>query len=338
MARNFSTMPKRIGNIKNKFLTREHIMLNIEALLTNEKQHKWAPASKRRWEKFMSNYDANVNYIYKVLYNQTWNPKKPKVFYKNERGKVRDIYTSEPIDQIIDNLLTDCLKYVFMEKKQLFHPCAYGSIKGKGQHEMRSKILSKIRHRDDLFVAVEDTRKYYPTVSHERLIMHCRKHIKDEWLMWLIETTIKRSGDRGIVLGLASSNILGHVNHAEIDWTMYLKYGVRRYYRFCDDKFMIHKNSNYLHTVAREMIRLTKENGQEIKPDWQVVNISKQPIKCLGGMLSSKGGRLTTSSRRRTERMMRHYEKNYEPENIIRSWAGVQGSFKGLDLSNLLNY
>lgn len=293
---------------------------------------------QRKWKLFLDDYENNVEKVYYALRYRTWVPAEFNVFYRNERGKVREIYSSDPFDQVVDNVLTDCLKYVFMERKNLFHPCAYGSIPGKGQHEMRSMIFRKIRHRTDLFALVEDTRKFYPTINHRRMMEHCRKHIKDEWMLWLIETTINRMPVMGIALGLSSSNILGHVYHAEIDWAMYTKYKVRRYFRFCDDKFLIHRDSNYLHTIAREMIRMTEENGQSIKPDWKVVNVGKQPFKCLGGMISARRARLTTASRRRIERAMRRYERTYDPMAQLRSWSGIKGSLKNLQLDNLFRY
>ena len=334
MARNFSTM-KKIGNIRKVFLTRERIMLCIEDLTRAAKQRKWSSSMRQKWMLFLQHYDQNVNEIYYELRYQTWKADGFNIFYKNERGKLREIYASNPKDQVIDALLTDCLKYVFIERKKCFHPNAYGSIPGRGQHKLRMLIAKKVMHRTDLYVLTADTKKFYPTINHDKMMQHCRMHIKCEWLLWMIEKTIKRIGSVGIALGLSSSNILGHVYHSEIDWKIAINYKVRRYYRFCDDKYVIHRDKNYLHTIARELNKLTEDNCQIIKRTWCITSSLRSSFQCLGARISSSRTRLLTKGRRRIERIMKG---NKEGEDLIRSWSGVMGGLKGMNLINLFNF
>ena len=82
------------------------------------------------------------------------------MFEKKEGRKVRQISASHVTDQIVDCLLTDCLMYVYLEKKQIIPNTSYGSIPNKGQHKLRKIIINKIRHRKDLYVGVGDTEKF----------------------------------------------------------------------------------------------------------------------------------------------------------------------------------
>lgn len=66
-------------------------------------------------------------------------------------------------------------------------------------------------------------------------------------------------GNMGVALGVPSSNPIGHIYHSIIDWYIILTLKCKRYYRFCDDKWIFHKDSNYLHTVAREIMQQTDE-------------------------------------------------------------------------------
>ena len=173
-------------------LTRERIMLIIEYLMKNDKQADWSEATRKLWDKFLANYEENVNRIYYQLRYQVWKPGPFHIFSKQEGKKLRKIYESEPEDLIVDTLWFDCLMYVFFNKKQIIPENCYGSIKDKGQHEIRRKIINLVKHRTNLYAYVGDTRQYYPTMDHEVLYNILQQHIKDKWLLWFSRICIDR--------------------------------------------------------------------------------------------------------------------------------------------------
>ena len=119
-----------------------------------------------------------------------------------------------------------------------------------------------------------------------------------------------------------------------------LAYKIRRYYRFCDDKYMIHKDCNYLHTAMR-VLRTSVEDDmkQRLKPNWRVVNVRVERFECLGAMINSRRAWLRRVSRRRVEAMMKkRIREGWNPEAAMQSWAGVSGSLRDLDVANLINY
>lgn len=331
-------MTKRVGKIRKQFLSRERLLLIVEYLCRPEKQRNWTEATAEAWADYLRNLEDNITILYYKLRYQVWNPKPFIIFEKMEMGKLRIIYASYPEEQIVDNLYTDCLNYVFFDQKKIVPANCYGSIKGKGQHEMRRAIIRKVRHRTDLYVGISDTQKYYPTMNHRVLMQTLCQHIKDRWLLWLSRVNLKRMGDLGIALGLPSSNPIGHIYHAALDWMILLAYKVRRYYRFCDNKFVIHKDVNYTHTVMRVLRDQTEAIGQRIKADWRVVWCKEERFECLGAMINSHSAKLRTKSRRRIERMMRLRIKEGDPMKALASWSGVKGSLRDLSVSNLIDY
>lgn len=333
-------MTKKIGQIRKQFLRRERLMLITEHLIRNEKQRKWTPSQKKRWESFLSNYEGNIDRICNELRYQVWKPEPFIIFDKQEGQKKRRIYESYPESLIVDTLFYDCLMYVFFEKKHIIPNSCYGSIKGRGQHELRAKIIKLVRGRRDLYAYVGDTAKYYPTINQEVLMNAFRQHIKDQWLLWLCETCTSRlPGMQGIALGLPSSNPIGHIYHAILDWFVILQLKTRRYYRFCDDKWAFHKDVNYLHSIAREITTSTKEHlDQGIKKTWRVLNCAEERFECLGAMVNSHGGRLKTYSRRRIERNIKKRIRQGDPMQALRTWGGIKGSLVGLSVSNLIAY
>lgn len=315
-------------------------MLITEYLIRTEKQNHWTFSQRKRWEDFLSHYEDNIDRICKELRYQVWKPEPFIIFEKQEGRKKRRIYESLPESLIVDTLFYDCLMYVFFEKKHIIPDTCYGSIKGKGQHELRAKIIKAVHGRKDLFAFVGDTAKYYPTINQEILMNTFRQHIKDSWMLWLCETCISRIPDlRGIALGLPSSNPVGHIYHAILDWFVVLQLKVRRYYRFCDDKWALHKDPNYLHTIAREITQHTKDElDQDMKKTWRVLHCAEESFECLGAMINSHGGRLKTYSRRRIERHIKKRMRQNNPMKSLRTWSGIKGSLVNLNVSNLIHY
>lgn len=331
---------KKIGLIKKKFLTKPRLSIIIDSLTTNSKRKDWSAHTTKLWDKLLKDKEQSIDIIYNKLYNQTWVPGPFNIFEKKEGKKLRKIYESEPWDLIVDTLWFDCLMYVFFEKKKIIPENCYGSIKNKGQHEVRKKIINLVHRRPKLYVYVGDTKQYYPTISHEILYNTFAKHIKDKWLLWLCKISIDRMpGDIGVALGVPSSNPIGHIYHSVLDWFIILILKCKKYYRFCDDKWIFNINNNYLHTVAREITQYTNDKLQQtIKKDWRIVNCENERFECLGAMINSHGARLRTFSRRRIESHIKRCIRKGDPAATLRTWSGIKGSLKNLHVSNLIDY
>ena len=339
---------KRIGKLFTKYCTKEEIYDIIKYLCRNEKRNKWTKSMKRAWNTFLKpeEVDKNIQDILDSLWNMSYEFSPFNTFIRYECGKKRNIYASYPKDQIVDNILDRCLRDVFIKQKKIIHNHAYGSIPDKGQHKLRYRIMREIKKPGNKFVAICDTHHYYPTIQHDKMMDIMRLHVKDKWVLWLTEATLKRTGSEGIALGLASSNILGHVYHAQVDWTMIVNYGVSGYFRFCDDKIIVGKNSEDLHTAVRNLIDLIEDDlGQAVKPTWRVVGCENERFEFLGGFMNSHNARLKSPSRRRIERRFKKelkqefiVEEKEHRDRVMKSWAGIKGGLKNLHMDNLLTY
>lgn len=332
-------MTKRIGLVKKKFLTRDCLIGIIDELTSQARQNKWSPFIRNQWLEFVDKIKRNFNRILRQLRDMTWKPKPFIIFPRKEKGKERIMYASLPEELIVDTLLTKCLKYVFFERKHIIPSTCYGSIKGKGQHDLRKTIIQKVHRRTDLFVGCYDTKKYYPTMNHDVAMSIFRRHIKDHWLLWLCDVALKRIGSVGAALGAPSSNPLGHIYHSVIDWMIILGCRVRRYFRFCDDKWILHRDHDYIHRISRVLVKQTRNIlHQQIKPNWRVVHCAEERFECLGAMINSHGARLCTMSRRRIERHIRKRIKSNDPMAALRTWSGIHGGLRDLNVSNLINF
>jgi hypothetical protein len=338
---------KKVGNIKKRFLTKEVINEGIDYLTRGQKRSHWTPAMRKSWTKILTRREAVVNSIFVKLTTRTYKFSDFKIFHRYENKKKRKIYASAPEDQIVDYVLDQCLKYAFTVKKRILHQNSYGSIKNKGQHELRKRVMEAVKGKDEVYVAICDTYHYYPTINHQILMSILERHIKDKWVLWLCKITIERNKEgEGIALGLASSNILGHIYHSEVDWVItHGEDAFKRYYRFCDDKIFIGPDKNYLHTLVRNMRNLVEQDlKQKLKPSWRVVNVNTNRFEFLGALIGKKNAILSSYKRRRIERKFKKEEKlpfhntPKDYDRVMRTWAGIKGGFKNLEVRNLIRW
>lgn len=324
-------MPKRFGLLKKKYCTIE-MLLSIAEELHKDSRH-WNKYLRNQWSEFDSNYEENIHRLYIELKHQVYKHGEYYIFEKVEHGKLRRIYSSSPRDRIVDKLLSIALEDVFLP---IMEKNAFGSIKGRGQHKCRDLVKKAVRKYEYPYAAQSDISKYYPTCSPERILSIASKKIKCRWLLWLLEEFLS-IGE--VVLGNVSSNIIGHINMMEIDRIMVREFGFKHYYRFCDDMIVISDDKNYLHTAMREYIRLVAENKQKVKHTWAVFPLKKRRADFLGMTISTHDSKLRKKTRVRVECELKSLDKsNSSPDVVMRKWAGMNGAFRGIEMSNLLKH
>src|SRR5574344_471281 len=141
---------KRIGNFKKKCCNKEIILETIKFNTTSDKtrsrtKKKNGMKEIDKWNKIVVNKDTVAENIQNELWNMTYIYGDFKKFKIKEKNKLRDIYASEPYDQIVDYVLTEALKYVYFEKKPGSIPNkSYSKIKNKGHHRLREEVSEKI--------------------------------------------------------------------------------------------------------------------------------------------------------------------------------------------------
>lgn len=219
---------KKVGLLKKKFLSMERLIAIVADM--HSKSSHWNKHLRKEWKDFDADISKNLQDLYNDLKYGTYKHGDYYVFKKLDSGKIRVIHSATPRDRIVDQLLADILEFVFMPKLQRGH--VYGSIKGLGQHKCRLRAINKIRRqKDDVFVGSADIRQYYPTCNPDTIIRILCKYIKDKWVISLSKEFLSLGY---VVLGNISSNILGHINLLDIDYSIVRNFKCD-YLRFCDD-------------------------------------------------------------------------------------------------------
>lgn len=323
---------KKVGLLKKKFLSMERLIAIVEDM--HSKSSHWNKYLRKEWKDFDADISKNLQDLYNDLKYGTYKHGDYYVFKKMDSGKIRVIHSATPRDRIVDQLLADILEFVFMPKLQRGH--VYGSIKGLGQHKCRLRAINKIRRqKDDVFVGSADIRQYYPTCNPDTIIRILCKYIKDKWVISLSKEFLSLGY---VVLGNISSNILCHINLLDIDYSIVRNFKCN-YLRFCDDTIFISNNKQAVRSAVTYYMQKVTEGGQTVKSNWSIHKVSdKNMVDFLGVRIGVTHRKLRKRNRKEIESRLselRHSSDYFECE---RSWAGMNGSFKNINMSNLINY
>lgn len=98
-----------------------------------------------------------------------------------------------------------------------------------------------------------------------------------------------------------------------------------------DLKYGTYKHGDYMQKVT--------EGGQTVKPNWSIHKVSdKNMVDFLGVRIGTTHRKLRKRNRKEIESRLSELKCSSDFFECERSWAGMNGSFKNINMSNLINY
>ena len=227
------------------------------------------------------------------------------------------------------------------------YQCA--SITGRGQIYCARAIYGHIQNPKIRYACKFDIRKYYETVDQDILMNWLRKHVKNEPLLWLIETLLK-TFDSGLSIGSYLSQQLANLFlsdiYHEISENAYrerckkngeivrVRY-VDKIFLYMDDIVIIGTSSRDMMRAAQRVIDLVAEKGLTIKPDWRCFALSNAFIDICGYRIYRTHIEVRRNTMKKIRRAFVRFER--KPDNIdlarrVISYYGI------LKYSNCYNF
>lgn len=255
--------------------------------------------------------------------------------------KVRNIGVESPMMQYMDHLAVNALEPL-LKAKVGYHQCA--SVKGKGQKHAKRYISKWVDDSREKYFVKLDIKKYYPNVDIEVLMSMLRKDIKNETLLWLIESLFAYHGG-GMSIGSLLSQRLSNYYLSDCFREVSNKFKVRgrKRYKWVDhvltyaddwlltgrDKRCLKQAVKFIKEYLRDKLHL------EIK-DWKICRIGKDPIDMVGYRFEP--GRVTIR-KKIFRRLRRAYMQARRAEHIGTRFAARCISYWGyLKRSDTLKY
>lgn len=221
----------------------------------------------------------------------TWNISFPAIWYRikvdGSSGKLRRIGIQNIKQQLYDYIAVEGLKPILKRIGEY----QYASIKGRGTTKGKEVISHWIRNKRMRYFVKLDVRKCFESIDHTYLMDFLRKHIKNDKLLWLIETLIA-GFERGLSIGSYLSQYLCNLYMSIIyHYIMEDMYKIRRGKRtplvrhcliYMDDILMIGSRKRDVEKAVRLTIQKAHDMGLTIKPNYQVRKIDGNRIDMMG--------------------------------------------------------
>ncbi|MBR4709509.1 MAG: hypothetical protein IKP30_05315 [Bacteroidaceae bacterium] len=239
-----------------------------------------------------------------------------------EGGKLRKIQVLPMYDRIGVHAV---MNVVDRHMRKRFIRTTSASIKERGMHDLLAYIRRDLEEDPDgtRYCYKFDISKFYDNVQPD-FVMYCVKRIfKDKRLIALLDKFV-RMMPSGISIGLRSSQGLGNLLLSVfLDHYLKDRYGVRHFYRYCDDGVVLGKSKAELWLVRDVVHELVEQIDLKVKANERVFPVS-EGIDFLGYVIySSKHVALRKRIKQKMARKMHEVKSRKRRRELIASFYGM---------------
>ncbi len=254
---------------------------NLENAYWKARKHKSNNPAVHEFEKHWRLY---LVMLHMTLKNRIYTPQPLRMFILRD-PKTRRICVSEFRDRIVHHALVNIVQPIF--EPRFIHD-SYASRKGKGtlaalkrfdtflrKVTKNGKRLPGSRNANDVqgFVLKADIRHYFDTVDHNILLNIIGKRIKDNGVLWLVQTILDHyhanEAGKGMPLGNWTSQFFANVYLNELDQFVKQRLKAEYYLRYVDDFVILHRSKTAL-----------LEYKERIRVFLQTLQLELHPNKC----------------------------------------------------------
>lgn len=225
--------------------------------------------------------------------------------------KPRKISKASVRDRLVHHIVFRKLYEIF---DPLFIHHSYSSRFNKGTHlavENLAKSLRKVSHNyhASTFVLKCDIKKFFASVSHQKLLKIIKRKIHDEKFLRLIEEIISSFASpktaeggalKGLPIGNVTSQIFANIYLNELDQFIKHKLKVKYYFRYADDFVITHESEEYMKDMLINIgCFLQCELDLQLHPNKVEIRKLRQGIDFLGYVILSHYTVLRTKTKKR---------------------------------------
>ena len=222
----------------------------------------------------------------------------------------------------------------------------FAAVKGRGTHKCSMAVRNDLQKdwQHTWYCYKADISHFFDNIDRDLLFEMIKHKIKCRRTLEVLGRIIFNvPGDRGLPIGLFSSQILSVFYLAGLDRYCKQNLGIRCYYRYMDDIVIFDSNKNLLHNYHRLINRYLNSIGLEIKHDWAIFPVEKRRVDFVGFVHNHS----TVAVRKRTViryrqacnqmiRCLKHHEMMTEHMILSRrSYEGIMGWATVGDLVNI---
>ena len=250
----------------------------------------------------------------------------------NENGKTRRIQILTMKDRIAVHAI---MAVVDRHLKKRFIRTTSASIKQRGMHDLLAYIHRDMREQPETtrFCYKFDISKFYESIDQDTVMDCVRRVFKDRRLITLLDGFV-RMMPKGLSLGLRSSQGLGNLLlSVHLDHVLKDGYGVRHFYRYCDDGVVLAGTKRELWEIRAIVHRQMEGIGLKVKASERIFPVT-EGIDFLGYVIRPEYVRLRKRIKKKAAAKLNEVKSRKRRREII---ASLYGMAKHADCNNMFH-
>ena len=251
-----------------------------------------------------------------------------------EGGKLRRIQVLSMKDRIAVHAI---MAVVDRHLKKRFIRTTSASIEGRGMHDLMKYIRRDLQEDPEgtQYCYKFDISKFYENVKQD-FVMYCvRRVFKDKTLINLLDGFVRMMPD-GISIGLRSSQGLGNLLlSVYLDHYLKDRYGVRHFYRYCDDGVVLGNAKSELWEIRDAVHEQLEQIDLKVKANERVFPVD-EGIDFLGYVIYTDHVRLRKRIKQTFAQKMHKVKSRKRRRVLIASFYGMAKHANCITLFNKL--
>lgn len=208
--------------------------------------------------------------------------------------------------------------------KRRFIRTTSASIEGRGMHDLMKYIKRDIKENPEgtKYCYKFDIKKFYESVKQD-FVMYCvRRVFKDEKLIAMLDNFVRLMPE-GLSIGLRSSQGLGNLLLSVfLDHYLKDKYGIRYYYRYCDDGVVLAGTKRELWKIRDVIHQSIEQIELTVKANERVFPI-EEGIDFLGYVIRLDSVRIRKRIKQKFARKMATVKSRRRRRELVASFYGM---------------
>jgi len=333
-------------------------LISLENILICWYEFKKDKSKKYDVMEFERYLEDNIFELHFELKNQTYKHGAYEQFDIHD-PKHRISHKALVRDRLVHHLVFKELNKIF-DSSFIYH--SYSSRKNKGTHLAVKNLSYALRkasnnYMKSAYVLKCDIKKFFHSVSHQKLFEIIKNRIKDDQFLWLIKEIIssfstsmesfaRRERVKGLPIGNLTSQIFANIYMNQFDWFIKKQLRIKHYFRYADDFVIIDLNSEYLKSLIKSIKNFLKTKlDLELHPRKVEIKKFRQGIDFLGYVVLPHHRVLRTKTKRRMFKKIRIKKQELENKLItkesfdqsLQSYLGMLKHCEGHILKLIIN-
>lgn len=308
---------RRDGHVIEEIVDYGNMSESFDTVLRGTKRKR---CRQGRW--LLSHRDEVIKELSERIANGTFAVSGYREREIQEGGKTRRIQVLSMYDRIGVHAV---MNVVDKHLRKRFIRTTAASIKERGMHDLLEYIRRDLREDPEgtRYCYKFDIRKFYDNVKPDYVMWCVNRVFKDATLVNLLDGFV-RMMPSGISIGLRSSQGLGNLLlSVHLDHYLKDRYGVRHFYRYCDDGVVLAGTKAELWLVRDMVHELVYGIDLEVKPNERVFPVS-EGIDFLGYVIySAEHVELRKRIKQKMARRMREVKSRKRRRELTASFYGM---------------